>query len=312
LAVEVVMPALGRARMTGLLVRWLRREGERVVRGEPLFEVETDMAVVVVEAPGTGLLSGVRVREGEQVRAGMVVAYLLAPAARPSSAAFEPAATSPRPRVDASSGPPLSGVWRAMAESVTRGWREAPHGFLFREIDASQLVVAGTQQPDGVTGADLLLRLVAVTLRQHPTLNSGRQEVNVALAVELAAGMVHAVLHGADGLDVAALAARRAELIGRARAGRLRPEDLHGGTFALHDLGAHGVDAYLPTVTEGQTAALAAGRITDRVVPIQGRPQVRPVLALTLSCDQRAVDAARAARFLGDLAILLEEPAAEL
>src|SRR6058998_3237470 len=81
MAMQVVMPALGRARETGRLVRWLKRQGERVAQGEPLLEVETDLAIVEVRAPGTGVLSGVRVREGEEVRAGMVIAYLLAPAA---------------------------------------------------------------------------------------------------------------------------------------------------------------------------------------------------------------------------------------
>jgi len=281
------MPALGTARGTGRLVRWLKREGDRVATGEPLLEVEAEKAVVEVEAPGSGVLWGLRVREGEEVPAGTVLAYLLAPAARPAA----------------------PGAWRTMAESAARSWREAPHLFLLREVDASQLVVARAGRPDAVTDADLLVRLVALTLALHPQVNSGREEVNVAVTLPAGDDLVVPVIHGADRLDVPALAARRAELTTRAAAGGLDAEDLTGATFTIVDLGAYGVDALLPTVGAGQAAALGAGRIADGVRPVAGRPQVRPVLALTLSCDQRAVDGARAARFLGDLAAALEEPA---
>jgi pyruvate dehydrogenase E2 component (dihydrolipoamide acetyltransferase) len=199
-----------------------------------------------------------------------------------------------------------------MAERTARSWRQAPHLFLMREVDASQLVVARERQPDEVTITDLLVRLTAVTLARHPRMNSARAGVNVALAVALEGGLVAPVIHGADRLDVAELAARRAELVARARGGRLHPDDLAGGTFTVSNLGMYGVDAFLAVVDEGQAGALAVGRIADRVVPVLGRPQVRPVLALSLSCDHRAIDGAAAARFLGDLAATIEEPAGSL
>jgi pyruvate dehydrogenase E2 component (dihydrolipoamide acetyltransferase) len=287
MAVEVVMPALGMARETGRLVRWLKREGELVAYGEPLMEVEAEKAIVEVESPGSGVLSGLRIHEGEEVPVGTVVAYLLAPAARPTAA----------------------GTWRAMAESAARSWREAPHLYLFREVDASQLVVARAGQPSGVTDTDVLVRLAALTLARHPPMNSGREEVCIALALAVEDAPVVPVIRGADRLDVPALAARRSELAGRALAGGLDGEDVYGATFTVCDLGRHGVDALLPVVAEGQAGVLGVGRIADRVVPVAGRPQVRPVLALTLACDQRAVDVVCAARFLGDLAEAVEEPA---
>jgi pyruvate dehydrogenase E2 component (dihydrolipoamide acetyltransferase) len=312
MAGQVIMPALGRSRETGRLVRWLKRDGERVTQGDPLLHVETDMAIVEVEAPGTGVLSGVLVREGDEVRAGMVLAYLLAPppplaggggpqGRRGAGGAADEASTG--------AAQPLSDIWRAMADGAVRGWRHVPHLFLFRDADASQLVVAASRQPEGVTETDLLLRLVVATLVRHPLMNVGRREVNLALPVALEAGQVAPVVHRAQTLDVAGLARRRSELVGLARAGQLRARDLDGATFTVSDLGVHGVDAFLPTVTEGQAGALAVGRIAERVVPVDGRPRVRPMLTLTLSCDQRAVDGARAARFLGELAAGLEEPA---
>jgi pyruvate dehydrogenase E2 component (dihydrolipoamide acetyltransferase) len=286
-AFEVVMPPLGQPHDTGRLVRWLKREGDLVTRGEPLLQVETEKAVIEVEAPGSGVLSGVRVREGEEVAVGTVLAYLLAPAVRPGS----------------------GGVPRAAAERAARSWREVPHLFLFRDVDASQLIVAGARQPAGVTRTDLVVRLAAVTLVRHPAVNAGREEADIALAVAAEDGQVAPVIHGADRLELPALAARRAELEEGARSGDLRSRDLTGATFTIVDLGPHGVDAFLPILAGGQAGALGVGRVADRVVPVEGRPQVRPVVTLTLACDGRVVDGIRAARFLQDLAGALEEPA---
>jgi pyruvate dehydrogenase E2 component (dihydrolipoamide acetyltransferase) len=351
------MPALGMAQETGRLVRWLKREGEQVTKGEPLMEVETDKAVVEVESPGAGILSGVKVHEGEEVPVGTVIAYLLAPAARPSAPSLERparAAASPKARRLAAergldlarmqgTGPdgavveadvlglapepvqaagsrpaaevhaPMAGaMWRAMAERTARDWREVPHFFLFREADASQLIVARARAPAGVTYTDLLVRLAALTLVRHPIMNAGRREVSIALAVAADQGLIAPVIAGPDRLDLAALAARRAELVDRARSGRMRAQDLAQASFTVSNLGMFGVDAFLPIVSEGQAGILGVGRIADRVVPVQGRPQVRPVLALSLSCDHRLVDGARAARFLADLAQAIEEPAGVL
>lgn len=284
------MPALGTGHERGRLVRWLKREGDLVTGGEPLLEVETEKAVVEVESPGSGVLSGVRVREGEEVAVGTVLAYLLAPSPRPQSA----------------------GIARGLAERVSRSWRDVPHLFLFRDVDASQLIVAGARLPAGVTPADLLVRVAAATLARHPALNGGRDEVDLAVTVAAEDGQVAPVIHGADRLDLPALAARRADLEQRARSGDLRPRDLAGAAFTVSDLGVHGADAFLPIVADGQAGTLGVGRVADRVVPVRGRPQVRPVLTLTLACDHRAVDGVRAARFLHDLAEALEEPASAI
>jgi pyruvate dehydrogenase E2 component (dihydrolipoamide acetyltransferase) len=287
LAVEVVMPALGMGQRTCRLLRWLKREGEVVAHGEPLMEVEAEKAVVEVEAPGSGVLSGLRVREGEEVAVGTVMAYLLAPAARPTATAG----------------------WRVMAQGAVRSWPDVPHLYLFREVDASQLVVARAGYPPDVTYTDLLVRMVALTLALHPQVNSGREEVNVALALAVEDAPLAPVIRRADRLDVPALAGWRADVAARSRADGLAPDDLAGATFTVCAAGVHDVDALLPTVAEGQAAVLGVGRLVDRVVAVVRRAQVRPVMAVTLACDQRAVDGVRAARFLRDLAEALEEPA---
>ncbi len=384
MAAPVVMPALGMAQETGTLVRWLRQPGEAVERGEPLMEVETDKAVVEVEAPASGRLGTPLVGEGETVPVGQVIAHILGPdeadpGGRPgpiSTSSPEPPATPPPdalrapgggddrrpgsparlsvpaspkarrlaaergidlstvrgsgpegavlatdlPQVGAPAATPatMSRIWRLMAERTTASWTSAPHFFLVREVDAGRLVewrAALRREGLGATYTDLLVLAVAGALRRHPGMNATwdgapvlRPEVNLAVAVETEEGLVAPVIHRADRLSPAEVVEVRRALVERARAGRLRPGDLEGGTFTLSNLGMYGVDAFNAVLNERQAGILAVGRIADAVVAIEGRPVVRPRAVLTLSCDHRLTDGARAARFLDDLAALIEEP----
>jgi pyruvate dehydrogenase E2 component (dihydrolipoamide acetyltransferase) len=98
----------------------------------------------------------------------------------------------------------------------------------------------------------------------------------------------------------------------RTRSGKVRLEDVSGGTFTISNLGMYGVDSFKAIINPPQAAILAVGRIADRVVPVGGQPAVQPMMSLSLSCDHRVVDGARAAQFLTELADVLEEPLALL
>jgi pyruvate dehydrogenase E2 component (dihydrolipoamide acetyltransferase) len=211
-------------------------------------------------------------------------------------------------------------VWRIMAERMTASWTTAPHFYLVREVDVSRLVTwrerASKQTGVRITYTDLLVKLVAAALGQHPRVNVAWKdgaivqhgEINIGLAVAIDDGLVVPVLHRADTLSLAEIAGRREDLVSRAQGGRLRPADIQGGGFTISNLGMYGVDAFNAIVNPPQAAILAVGRIADRVVPVDGQPAVRPAMVLTLSCDHRALDGARAAQFLGALAELVEEP----
>ncbi|MBI2207637.1 MAG: 2-oxo acid dehydrogenase subunit E2 [Candidatus Rokubacteria bacterium] len=226
-----------------------------------------------------------------------------------------------RPRTEA---PAMSNVWRVMAERMTASWTTAPHFYLVREVDVSRLVTwldrARRQTGAHVTYTDLLVKLVAAAIGQHPSINASwkdgtivrHADINVGLAVAIDAGLVVPVIHRADTLSLAELASRRDDLVGRAQAGKLRPADIQGGVFTISNLGMYGVDAFSAIVNPPQAAILAVGRIADRVVAVNGQPAVQPTMVLTLSCDHRAVDGARGAQFLGALADLIEEPLALL
>jgi pyruvate dehydrogenase E2 component (dihydrolipoamide acetyltransferase) len=133
-------------------------------------------------------------------------------------------------------------------------------------------------------------------------------DINISVAMAVKDGVVGAVVHKADTLKIAEISAQRRELTERARAGRLKPADISGGTFTLSNLGMYKVDAFSAIITPPQAAVLAVGTISDRVVPVEGKPVVRPMMTMTLSCDHRVVDGARAAEFLGELADAIRAP----
>ena len=243
-----------------------------------------------------------------------------AAATRPiSSPAIPAAAAAPAPAAS------LSNIARLMAERTTQSWTTAPHFFLVREIDASPLQAARTYLGPVVerdhkvklTHTDLLVALVARIVARHPKFNASwtgsaiqlHPEVNISLAAAVKDGVVSVVIPKADTATIGAIAARRHDLSERARAGHLRPPDVTGGTFTISNLGMFEVDAFTAIITPPQAAVLAVGAITDRVVPVDGKPAIRPMMTLTLSSDHRVVDGAQAALFLKDVIGALREPA---
>lgn len=378
MAFSVVMPALEMAQETGKLVAWRKKEGESVSKGEPLLEVETDKAVLEVEAPADGILSGIAVSEGAVVPVGETIAWIVRPGeAAPAKSSIAVATVAAEPKANAvvhaeiplarsdSGGPRLSpkarrlareagidtsrvrgsgpggavlasdlgglsqgsadfetpgAVGRLMAERTTQSWTTVPHFFVTREADVAALVEVRErwQQPSAirVTHTDLLVTLVARVLKKHPRVNAswsegkirGNHEINVAIGIAVEDGVVAAVIQEADGLPIGEIARQRREVTERARANRLHPADISGATFTISNLGMYEVDAFSAIINSPQAAILAVGRIADRVVAIAGQPAVRPMMTMTLSCDHRVVDGARAAAFLKDLVESLREP----
>jgi pyruvate dehydrogenase E2 component (dihydrolipoamide acetyltransferase) len=232
----------------------------------------------------------------------------------------EPAASAvPRPQ---------SSVARLMAERTTQSWTTVPHFFLVRDVDATALVSSreklrgdiGKSNGAKLTHTDLLVALIARTLAKHPRMNASwtgdgvreNSNINIAVAMAVSGGVVAAVISNADSKDLSAIATQRIELTERARSGKLRPADISGGTFTISNLGMYHVDAFLAIITPPQAAILAVGAISDRVVAVNGKAEVRPMMTLTLSSDHRVVDGAEAAQFLHDLTLAIEHPAKAL
>jgi pyruvate dehydrogenase E2 component (dihydrolipoamide acetyltransferase) len=219
---------------------------------------------------------------------------------------------------------PLSSTARLMAERTKESWTTVPHFFVTREVDAGALVAARErlrlriEQVSGVklTYTDLLVGLVAHVLSKHPRVNGSwckdgihlNSEVNIGVAMAMNDGVVAAVIHNADKLDLGEIAGQRRNLTERARAGRLRPSDIANATFTLSNLGMYGVDAFSAIISPPQAAILAVGSIRDRVVPVGGVPGICPMMTLTLSADHRVLDGAQASAFLNDLTEAICQP----
>jgi pyruvate dehydrogenase E2 component (dihydrolipoamide acetyltransferase) len=237
--------------------------------------------------------------------------------------AVEGQVKQPSPALQPSTPPsslPVSRMWQVMVQRLTESWATVPHFYLAAEANATGLIQcrerALQRAAQKLTFTDLLVKLVAVALRKHPRLNARwennaivlNEAVNIGLAVAVEEGLLVPVIHEADRLGLNEIAARRKEIVAKAQSGKLPLDDMSGGTFTISNLGMYGVDAFNAIVNPPQAAILALGRITDRVVPLNGQPAVQPMLTMTLSCDHRAVDGARGAEFLQTLVELVEDP----
>ena len=185
-----------------------------------------------------------------------------------------------------------SAVGRLMAERTAQSWTSVPHFFVVREIDAGGLVEAreklgpAVEQTLGakLTHTDLLVAVVARVLDKHPRVNASwsgegirrHTEVNIGVAMAVNDGVVATVIPNANNAALGEIAVQRRDLAERARAGRLRPSDIADATFTISNLGMYKVDAFTAIVSPPQAAILAVGSITDRVVPVEGRPAIRP------------------------------------
>jgi pyruvate dehydrogenase E2 component (dihydrolipoamide acetyltransferase) len=220
---------------------------------------------------------------------------------------------------------PLTSIRKTIARRLTEAW-EAPAFQITMTADMSAVLALRARLAENggdgpkPTVTDLLTKLCGVALTRHRAVNSRFAgdaieifpTANVGLAVATERGLVVPVIQGAERLTVAEIATARAQLVERARSGKLQQADLEGGTFTISNLGMYGVDQFVAVLNPPQAAILAVGAAEERPVVQGGEIVVRQVMTLTLTCDHRAVDGSVAAEFLRAVKQLLEEPALAL
>jgi pyruvate dehydrogenase E2 component (dihydrolipoamide acetyltransferase) len=365
--VEVVVPQISEVASEIVLVRWLKSEGEPVIKGEPLFELDTDKYVVEIEAFEDGTLTEILAAAGTVVEPGQVVARIkrdAAPAhivpAAPDSSEYvgddgadagdvahrrRKVLASPKARrlahelgVDlgllAGSGSgglitsddvhravaatdnrlePLSDARRTIGARMQDSKQTVPHFYVMVDVDMNEAVrlrrhcteTLGWERPPTYT--DLVVAACAQALRELPDLNvrlegerlRRRATVDVGIAVGLEDGLIVPVLDGVDRLPLRTLSERAREAVERARSGRLQVSDLGERSMVISNLGMHGVDAFIAIVDKPDPMILAAGRVAERCVVVDGAPSVSWQCTLSLSADHRVLDGFAAARFLG-------------
>jgi pyruvate dehydrogenase E2 component (dihydrolipoamide acetyltransferase) len=215
----------------------------------------------------------------------------------------------------------LSSMRKTIARRLTEAW-QAPVFQLGVTVDMGRALEVRKRlvelQGNGAkpTVSDLLTKVCAMALMRHRAVNALYRgdsielhpAANVGIAVAIPNGLVVPVIQGCERKTIAEIAAARAELVDRARSGKLQQGDLDGGTFTISNLGMFGIERFVAVLNPPQAAILAVGSTEEKPVVVEGEVVVRPRLELTLTCDHRAIDGATGAQFLGDVKAFLEEP----
>lgn len=222
---------------------------------------------------------------------------------------------------------PFRGLRRTIAKNMVESWQTIPHITDFREIDATGLVEAratlNTQlqaigRNEKVTFLPFLIRAVAIALRHRNEFNSTLDlenetitylgQRNIGLAVSTPAGLFVPVIHDADSKMLLDLARESQELAQSARERTITSAQMSRGTFTITNFGSYGGWLGTPIIRPPEVAIAGFGKIVDKVVPVDGRPEVRKVLPIAVSADHRVIDGADMGAFLQLLTQLLENP----
>ncbi len=233
----------------------------------------------------------------------------------------------PQPSSTPAAEIPFTQIRRIVADRMAASAHTTAPVTLTTEVDATELVLLRARlKSDAGNGAepvpsytDLLTKIAAKILTEHPALNArldgdrilSSPAVHIGLAVDTERGLLVPVLRDAHIKSVAGIARESAQLIERARSGRLGPDEMQGGTFTITNLGMFDIDAFTPIINLPECAILGVGRIKAKPVVVEGqgeRVQVRQMMFLSLTFDHRIVDGAPAARFLQRIKYEIEHP----
>ena len=396
MATTIVMPQMGYDMKEGTVVRWHKKENEAVSRGEVIAEIETDKAVVEMEAYKTGVLRKIVVEEGKTVPVGQLIAVITdpdealpsveelagqveqpsdvissAPEASPSPRKKETPQTSASTAVKASPlarrlarekgfdlsaitgtgpggritegdvtsyeegapAPAVEGVQgerveltrmrQAIARVTSQSKREIPHFYVSAEIDMTSalavrrdLNVALNDQVR-ISVNDFIIKTVTKVLERYPNFNASFQEdhlqlnasVHMGIAVALEQGLIVPTINNCQDKSLVEIAKASHALVERTQKGTLRAEDYTGSTFSISNLGMFEVENFVAIILPPHAAVLAVGKVMERPVVREGQIRIAQMMKATLSVDHRVADGAEAARFIGEVKRLLENPA---
>jgi pyruvate dehydrogenase E2 component (dihydrolipoamide acetyltransferase) len=442
MANQVTLPRLGQGMESGTIVRWLKSEGDKVEKGEPLYELDTEKVTQEVEADASGIVLKILASEGEEIEVGKPVAVIgeegeevpeaegdgkpeakvpeeaeeaetpgrvtpdeageevgvekpaeaparederergreagveapsepeqrvaeaaprrdggrlkASPLARRLAkergidlaslqgtgpegrivaedverAVAAPAPAAPEAPAAAPEAPAevevvrLTQMRRTIARRMSEAW-QTPHFQIAMSAEMTaamrlrERLVARLQEGDAKpTFSDILTKACAVALMRHRAMNAhfAGEEVrlfptaDIGIAVAIPQGLVVPVIRRCEALSIGEIAKARADVVARARDGKLQQADLEGGTFTISNLGMYGVERFVAVLNPPQAGILAVGGIEERPVVEDGAVVVRPKMEMTLSCDHRSVDGATASEFLRSVKEFLEEP----
>jgi pyruvate dehydrogenase E2 component (dihydrolipoamide acetyltransferase) len=296
--------------------------GDRVLSSPLARKIADEAGLDVRSVTGSGPAGRVVRRDVE--------AALAAPTSAPAPRAAAPAPVVAPVVLSADGLPParmveLSPMRKAIARNLAAAW-QAPAFMLTRELDVDVLVaaresvnaaLAKTEGAKKLSINDFVIKAVALALRDVPEMNSAFlgdrialfDSADIGIAVALDGGLITPIIRSAHTKSVGQIAREAAELAGRAREKKLKPEEYTGSTFSISNLGMFGIDHFTAVLNPPAAGILAVGTVKKQpVVDGSGNVAVGSRMTVTLTCDHRAVDGAVGAKFLQRLAIYLEQP----
>lgn len=303
--------------------------GERVLASPYVRKVARERGIDLAGAQGTGQHGRIVPADLDSLGRAEARAKAPAPLARPAQAPLAvPSLAEPEVR-------PLTPMRKTIARRLTQSKQTVPHFYLTIDVDAEELVALREQinadlaagvkpakngaeapKPEKVSINDLLIKACAAALLRVPETNATftdeailvHRRVDISVAVAIPDGLVTPVVRNADQKSVVAIAREVRDLASRARAKKLKPEEMSDGTFSISNLGMFGIDEFAAVINPPEGAILAVGQVRDEPVVKDGVVKAGKKLAMTLSCDHRVVDGAVGAAFLAELRDLLERP----
>ena len=250
------------------------------------------------------------------------------PAAAPAKAAETASAPAEKPAAvlpafvgeEKYTEKPVSQMRKVISKRLSESLFTAPHFYLTMVIDMDAAIAARTKMnefsPVKLSFNDLVIKAVAVALKQHPNVNSSfrgdkiryNEHVNIGVAIAIEDGLLVPVVRFADGKSLSRISAEVKDFAQRAKAKKLQPSEWEGSTFTVSNLGMFGIDEFTAIINTPDACILAIGGISQ--VPVVKNGAVVPgnIMKVTLSCDHRVVDGATGSAFLQTFKALLEEP----
>jgi len=283
--------------------------GDRIKASPLARRIARERGIELRGLAGTGPDGRIVAEDVERAAAG-VASTPAAPVARPAAL------------VEGVEIVPLTSLRKTIARRMTEAW-QAPAFQISMSVDMSRaqelrerLVELHDGEGAKPTINDVLTKVCAAALMRHRAVNALfagdaielHPSANIGIAVALPGGLVVPVIPACERRTIAELADARADVVGRARDGKLTQADLDGGTFTISNLGMYGVEGFVAVLNPPQAAILAIGAIEEKPVVRDGDLEIVPLMQMTLTCDHRSLDGATAAEFLGTVKAFLEEP----
>jgi len=287
------------------------------VKASPLAKkLAADKGIDISKVSGSG--------DGGRVTKKDVDGYVPAAAATPTAAKTPTLVSSPVggsvAGVEGHTDVPLTQMRKVIARRLGESMFSAPHFYLTIEINMDNAMVARTQlnelSPVKISFNDFVIKAVALSLRQHPNVNSSwmgdfirlNHHIHIGSAVATPDGLIVPVIRFADQKTLSQIAAEAKELYGKAKDKKIQPSEFSGNTFTISNLGMMDIEEFTAIINPPDSAILAVGRIKEVVVKKGDAFGVSNFMKLTMSCDHRTVDGAVGAAFLQTLKKYLENP----